>query len=76
MRHSALGSRMASVLLTATVLAQTASLAATTPRLTEKQVLAVLPDAQICPCSGLKNCTGPRGGSYCITKNGTKRYRK
>ena len=28
-----------------------------------------------CPCSGASNCYGPRGGSYCITSGGTKRYR-
>ena len=28
-----------------------------------------------CPCSGSYNCTGPRGGKYCITSGGSKRYR-
>lgn len=28
-----------------------------------------------CPCSGSYNCTGPRGGKYCITSGGNKRYR-
>lgn len=28
-----------------------------------------------CPCSGSYNCTGPRGGKYCYTNSGTKRYR-
>ena len=28
-----------------------------------------------CPCSGTKNCIGPRGGSFCITSGGNKRYR-
>ena len=28
-----------------------------------------------CPCSGVFNCTGPRGGQYCITSGGNKRYR-
>lgn len=28
-----------------------------------------------CPCSGVLNCTGPRGGQYCITSGGNKRYR-
>ena len=28
-----------------------------------------------CPCSGVFNCTGPRGGKYCITSGGNKRYR-
>lgn len=29
-----------------------------------------------CPCSGSKYCTGSRGGQYCITSGGTKRYAK
>lgn len=28
-----------------------------------------------CPCSGSANCFGPRGGRYCITSGGNKRYR-
>lgn len=28
-----------------------------------------------CPCSGVFNCTGKRGGQYCITSGGNKRYR-
>ncbi|WP_394260692.1 SH3 domain-containing protein [Moraxella boevrei] len=28
-----------------------------------------------CPCSGVFNCTGSRGGQYCITSGGNKRYR-
>lgn len=28
-----------------------------------------------CPCSGPSNCIGPRGGRYCITSGGNKRYR-
>lgn len=27
-----------------------------------------------CPCNGGKVCTGPRGGRYCITSSGAKRY--
>lgn len=27
-----------------------------------------------CPCSGLRVCIGPRGGRYCITSGGNKRY--
>ena len=27
-----------------------------------------------CPCSGSKVCIGPRGGRYCITSGGNKRY--
>lgn len=28
-----------------------------------------------CPCSSSRNCTGPRGGRYCTTSGGAKRYR-
>ena len=28
-----------------------------------------------CPCSGTSDCVGPRGGTYCITSGGNKRYR-
>lgn len=27
-----------------------------------------------CPCSGNRVCVGPRGGRYCITSGGNKRY--
>lgn len=27
-----------------------------------------------CPCSGRNVCVGPRGGRYCITSGGNKRY--
>lgn len=27
-----------------------------------------------CPCSGRQVCIGPRGGRYCITSGGNKRY--
>ena len=27
-----------------------------------------------CPCSGRRICIGPRGGRYCITSGGNKRY--
>jgi uncharacterized protein YgiM (DUF1202 family) len=27
-----------------------------------------------CPCSGSNVCVGPRGGRYCITSSGNKRY--
>jgi endonuclease YncB( thermonuclease family) len=30
---------------------------------------------QSCPCAGGENCTGPKGGHYCTTENGGKRYR-
>lgn len=32
------------------------------------------PDGGICPCSGNNVCIGPRGGRYCITSGGNKRY--
>jgi hypothetical protein len=40
----------------------------------------LIPDVQYnyggaCPCSGYSNCIGPRGGRYCITSGGNKRYR-
>ncbi|RSB52611.1 hypothetical protein [Acinetobacter soli] len=28
-----------------------------------------------CPCSGSNDCIGPRGGIYCYTSGGNKRYR-
>ena len=28
----------------------------------------------LCPCSGNRVCVGPRGGRYCITSGGNKRY--
>ena len=28
-----------------------------------------------CPCSGSNNCIGRRGGRFCITSSGNKRYR-
>jgi hypothetical protein len=31
-------------------------------------------DSQGCPCSGSNICIGPRGGRYCITSGGNKRY--
>lgn len=32
------------------------------------------PQSGICPCSGYNICIGPRGGKYCITSGGNKRY--
>lgn len=32
------------------------------------------PSASVCPCSGNDVCIGPRGGRYCITRGGDKRY--
>jgi hypothetical protein len=29
---------------------------------------------ETCPCSGNQVCIGPRGGRYCITSGGNKRY--
>jgi uncharacterized protein YgiM (DUF1202 family) len=31
-------------------------------------------DGGACPCSGRNVCIGPRGGRYCITRGGNKRY--
>lgn len=28
-----------------------------------------------CPCSGAVSCVGPKGGQYCTTENGRKKYR-
>lgn len=30
--------------------------------------------AGACPCNGGDVCVGPRGGRYCITSGGNKRY--
>ena len=30
---------------------------------------------ETCSCSSSTNCVGPRGGTYCITSGGNKRYR-
>lgn len=27
-----------------------------------------------CPCGGIARCTGPKGGQYCLTPSGNKRY--
>jgi micrococcal nuclease len=29
---------------------------------------------QQCPCSGASRCTGPKGGRYCLTDSGAKKY--
>lgn len=29
---------------------------------------------QSCPCSGKVNCSGPKGGQYCLTESGSKKY--
>lgn len=29
----------------------------------------------ICPCISNMLCTGPKGGRYCVTANGKKRYK-
>ena len=34
------------------------------------------PKTVSCPCSGPKLCVGPRGGHYCMTSGGKKRYVK
>lgn len=33
------------------------------------------PSAGACPCSGAAICTGPKGGHYCLTASGNKRYK-
>ena len=30
---------------------------------------------QFCPCLSNANCTGPKGGQYCLTESGSKKYR-
>ncbi len=32
--------------------------------------------ASACSCEGNKLCEGPRGGKYCVTKRGHKKYIK
>lgn len=32
--------------------------------------------ATSCPCSGSKLCVGPRGGKYCHTATGKKKYQR
>jgi len=32
--------------------------------------------AKSCPCSGSKLCVGPRGGKFCRTSSGSKRYQR
>lgn len=32
--------------------------------------------ASDCPCGGGTLCTGPQGGQYCMTRSGTKSYRR
>ena len=39
-----------------------------------KNVTSVISIASGCSCSGTATCTGKRGGMYCITPNGKKRY--
>ncbi|OLU25447.1 hypothetical protein BVH03_17470 [Pseudomonas sp. PA15(2017)] len=29
-----------------------------------------------CPCGSATLCTGPRGGQYCMTRSGTKSYKR
>jgi micrococcal nuclease len=29
----------------------------------------------VCPCGSVAVCTGPKGGHFCVTENGKKRYR-
>jgi hypothetical protein len=32
--------------------------------------------ASSCPCESSVTCQGPRGGKYCVTKRGNKKYLK
>ncbi|MBF0124703.1 MAG: hypothetical protein HQL60_05140 [Magnetococcales bacterium] len=36
---------------------------------------ATMADVEWCPCSGTRNCYGPKGGQYCHTDYSTTRYR-
>jgi endonuclease YncB( thermonuclease family) len=29
---------------------------------------------EVCPCGGSVSCTGPKGGNYCVTNGGSKKY--
>ena len=44
----------------------------------EKQAepVAIERAAESCACGGVNWCSGPRGGSYCLTDAGNKRYRQ
>lgn len=44
------------------------------PTATSRPSRAAPPYASSCPCSGPHYCVGPRGGVYCITSGGNKRY--
>lgn len=44
------------------------------PRKTRRARTSSYYDAGGCPCSGARICIGPRGGRYCITSGGNKRY--
>lgn len=35
----------------------------------------ILVPGAICPCVSNMLCTGPKGGHYCVTANGKKRYK-
>lgn len=41
----------------------------------QRQVSPAVSSAYGCSCSSDSNCYGPRGGRYCITSGGNKRYR-
>jgi hypothetical protein len=47
---------------------RSAASAASRPRRTDRSA------GSGCPCSGSRVCIGPRGGRYCITSGGNKRY--
>lgn len=66
--------------LSATPIAETPlQLAAPAPSVTPNRRASFInpasPAAEVgCPCSGRQVCVGPRGGRYCITRAGNKRY--
>jgi endonuclease YncB( thermonuclease family) len=35
----------------------------------------IAPPEAPCPCTGAASCSGPKGGRYCTTENGRKKYR-
>lgn len=64
-----------SVPIPATIVPQTAPARTpppATPRTTTRPARSY--GGSSCPCSGRTVCIGPRGGRYCITSGGNKRY--
>ena len=46
-----------------------------TPPWDFRHAKADIQQEQSCPCLGKLNCTGPKGGQYCLTESGSKIYR-